>query len=109
MNDQENRRQEIMRDLALRFKSSSEVMKLIARRIGEAAESHNLNRRRLEQAETALRKSIDPQSVALPFSYREFVEFTSASEFERFRDMAPITDADLGSVDWDNLSKGLLG
>lgn len=109
MNDRENRRQDIMRDLAVRFKSSSEVMRLIAKRIGEAAESHESNRRRLERAETTLRKSVDPQSVALPFSYREFIEFKSAEEFERFRAMDPIRDEDIENIDWDRLSKALLG
>lgn len=109
MNDSESRRQEIMRDLAARFKSSSEIMRLIAQRIGAAAECHDRNRRRLEQADTALRKSVDPRSVAMPFSYREFIEFSSASEFERFRDMRPVSDEDLRNIDWDQLAGGLLG
>ncbi len=108
MSDNENRRQEIMRELADHFKSSSEVMKLIAKRIGEAAECHNNNRRRFEKADSALRKSVDPHSVALPFSYREFIEFASADEFERFRDMDPVSDADIANIDWDSLSQGLL-
>ena len=109
MNDSESRRQEIMRDLAMRFKSSSEVMRLIAKRISEAAQSHSVNHHRLEKAESTLRKSVDPQSVALPFSYREFVEFTSAAEFEHFRAMDPITDEELKNIDWDQLADGLLG
>lgn len=109
MNDSDSRRQEIMRELATRFKSSSEVMRLIAQRIGEAAECHNHNRHRLEKAEQALRKSVDPKSVALPFSYREFVEFSSAGEFERFRDMQPVSDADIENLDWDKLAQDLLG
>ena len=108
MNDREARRQEIMRDLAVRFKTSSEIMRLIARRIGEAAESHESNRRRFERAETALRKSVDPRSVALPFSYREYIEF-NAEEFERFRTMDPVTDADIENIDWERFSKDLLG
>ena len=108
MNNHETRRQEIMRDLAVRFKSSAEIMQLIARRIGEAAESHEINHRRLERAETALRKCVDPQSVTLPFSYREFIEFKDAGEFERFRNVDPIRDADIASIDWEKLSNDLM-
>ncbi|MDR1612664.1 MAG: hypothetical protein LBT97_07755 [Planctomycetota bacterium] len=109
MNDNDQRRQEIMKELAERFKSSSEVMKLIAKRIGEAANCHSANRRRLEQAAAPLRKSIDPKSAGLPFSYREFIEFASAEEFERFREQDPITTEDIERVDWEALSRGLLG
>ena len=108
MNENENRRQEIMRELAERFKNSSEIMRMIARRIGDAAETHNANRRRLEQASTPLRKCVDIRNGAMPFSYREFVEFTSADEFERFRELDPITAEDVARVDWDELSRGLL-
>lgn len=109
MNEHENRRQEIMRELAERFKNSSEIMRMIARRIGEAAETHEANRRRIEQVSTPLRRCVDTRNGTVPFSYREFVEFTSADEFERFKDMQPITSDDVSGVDWDELSKGLLG
>lgn len=108
MNDHENRRQEIMRELAERFKNSSEIMRMIAKRIGEAAETHNANRRRLEQATNPLRKCVDIKNGTMPFSYREFVEFASADEFERFRELDPITAEEVASVDWEELSKGLL-
>ena len=109
MNNRETRRQEIMQDLAVRFKSSAEVMQLIAKRIGEAAVSHEINHRRLKRAENALRKCVDPQSVALPFSYREYIEFKNAGEFEHFRAMEPITDEDIANIDWEKLSRDLLG
>ena len=109
MNEHEQRRQELIRELAERFKSSSEIMRMIARRIGEAAESHNANRRRIEEASNPLRKCVGIKNGAMPFSYREFVEFSSADEFERFREMEPISAEEIESVDWDALSKGLLG
>ena len=108
MSEHESRRQEIMRELAERFKNSSEVMRLIAKRIGEAAETHTANRRRLEEASNPLRKCVEVKSGTMPFSYREFVEFSSAGEFERFRNADPISESDVKSVDWDALSKGLL-
>lgn len=108
MNDHEQRRQEIMRELAKRFKSSSEVMQQIAKRIGEAAERHKANLRRLESTSSRLGDCVEVKNGSLPFSYREFLEFTG-DEFERFRNSGPITDDDVRSVDWDELSKGLLG
>ncbi len=107
MNEHEQRRQEIMRELAERFKNSSEIMRMIARRIGEAAEAHQANRRRLERASIPLRKCVDIRTGSMPFSYREFVEFSSASEFERFRDAEPISTEDIAAVDWEELSRGL--
>ncbi len=109
MNEHEIRRQEIMRELAERFKNSSEIMRTIAKRIGDAAEVHNANRRRIEQASNPLRKCVDIKNGPMPFSYREFIEFASADEFERFRRLDPITEDDVANVDWDELAKGLLG
>ena len=108
MNEHEQRRQELMRELADRFKNSSEIMRMIARRIGDAAETHNANRKRIEEASNPLRRCVDIKNGAVPFSYREFVEFSSADEFERFKDMQPISSDEVNSVDWDALSKGLL-
>lgn len=108
MNEHDNRRQEIMRELAERFKNSSEIMRMIAKRIGDAAETHNANRRRLEEASSPLRKCVEVKNGTMPFSYREFVEFSSAGEFERFRNLGPISEAEVKNVDWDELSKGLL-
>lgn len=108
MNDHESRRQEIMQELAERFKNSSEIMRMIAKRIGDAAEVHNANRRRIEQASNPLRRCVDIKNGAMPFSYREFVEFTTADEFERFRKLDPITSEEVAAVDWDELAKGLM-
>jgi hypothetical protein len=108
MNEHENRRQEIMRELAERFKSSSEIMRTIAKRIGDAAEIHNANRRRIEQASNPLRKCVGIKNGAMPFSYREFIEFSSADEFERFRTLDPITGDEVANIDWDELARGLL-
>lgn len=108
MNEHEKRRQEIMRELAERFKNSSEIMRLIAKRIGEAAETHNANRRRLEEASRPLRQCVDVKNPSMPFSYREFVEFSSADEFERFRRLGPISKDEVENVDWESLSRDLL-
>ncbi len=108
MSEHESRRQEIMQELAERFKNSSEIMRLIAKRIGEAAETNNANRRRIEEVSAPLRKCVDVKNGTLPFSYREFVEFSTAEEFERFRASEPISAGDIESVDWDELAKGLL-
>ncbi len=109
MSEHEEHRQELMRELAERFKSSSDIMRMIARRIGEAAETHNANRKRIEAASRPLRQCVDIKNGAMPFSYREFVEFTSADEFERFKSMQPISKEEIAAVDWDELSRGLLG
>lgn len=97
-----------MRELAERFKNSSDIMRMIAKRIGDAAETHNANRKRLEMASMPLRKCVEVNNNGMPFSYREFVEFTSAAEFERFRELEPITADEVANVDWEALSKGLL-
>lgn len=108
MSEHENRRQEIMQELAERFKNSSEIMRLIARRIGEAAETNNANRRRIEEVSGPLRKCVEVKNGSLPFSYREFVEFSTAEEFQRFRAAEPISAEEVANVDWDELAKGLL-
>ncbi|MDR3078382.1 MAG: hypothetical protein LBV15_06435, partial [Planctomycetota bacterium] len=72
-------------------------------------EANSANRRRLEKSAGALRRSVGVKNESLPFSYREFVEFSSAGEFERFRNLSPISDEDLKNIDWEGLAQGLLG
>ena len=83
-------------------------MRQVARRIGEAAAANSANRRNLEKISAPLRKCVGAKSSSLPFSYREFVEFTSAEEFARFRDLAPISGEDIEKIDWDKFSLDLL-
>ena len=107
MEERERRRQELMNELAKRFISSSEAMRLIARRICEAAKVHNANRRRLDEASRPLRNCVEADAGPLPFTYREFVEFSSADEFIRFKEFPPITAEEISAIDWDDLSKKL--
>ncbi|MDR3210336.1 MAG: hypothetical protein LBU79_00260 [Planctomycetota bacterium] len=109
MSDSDKERRELIRELGVRFQSSSDVMRLIAKRIGEAADIHQHNHHRLERVEETLGKSVDPHGSAIPFSYREFIEFTSAEEFARFRHQDPIKAEDIANIDWDTLARGLLG
>ncbi|MDR2391254.1 MAG: hypothetical protein LBE84_06225 [Planctomycetota bacterium] len=108
MDEREMRRQKLLRDLAERFSHSSDIMRQVARRIGEAAAASGANRRDLEKISAPLRKCVGAKTSSLPFSYREFVEFTSAEEFARFRDLAPVTEEDIEKIDWDGLSRDLL-
>jgi hypothetical protein len=108
MDDQETRRQKTLLELAEKFTRSSDIMRQVARRIGEAAAANHANQHRLEQASGSLRKCVGAKNPALPFSYREFVEFSSAGEFERFRHLAPVTDDDIKNIDWEALTRDLL-
>ncbi len=38
------------------------------------------------------------------FTYLEYLEFSSVEEFEKFKDLEPITDEDINAIDWDVLT-----
>lgn len=42
------------------------------------------------------------------FTYREYLEFTGAEEFERFRTMEVVSDCDIANVEWDQLLARLI-
>lgn len=44
---------------------------------------------------------------AAPFTYLEYLEFTSAAEFSHFRHLAPIQQEEIDSVDWHVLANRL--
>lgn len=108
MNEANPKHRELMEELRQRFQDSASTMRRIARRIQAAADaSHDVDRRA-----AALRKPLSehlgdtPAGVA--FSYLEYLEFSGADEFARFRHAAPLTDQDLRGVDWDDLQRRLL-
>lgn len=108
MDERERRRQELLDELERRFKSSAETMRIIATRIGEAAKMHNTNAKRSERASRRLRECVGSDLSSIPFTYLEYLEFTSADEFEKFRSQPIITDHDIHSINWDELSRNLV-
>lgn len=108
MEERERRRQELMLELTRRFQESAITMRNIAERISEAAKIHNANKQSFDKLSKPLGDCIDSQTGELPFSYLEFLEFTSAEEFERFRNQKKITSQDINQINWENLSKQLL-
>ena len=40
-----------------------------------------------------------------PFTFIEYIEFSSADEFKKFKRMKPVTNADIQDCDWDTLFK----
>ncbi|MDR1535327.1 MAG: hypothetical protein LBU64_09560 [Planctomycetota bacterium] len=108
MDEREKRREKILVELAERFNHSSEIMRQVAKRISEAAATSKANKTLLDQASGTLRGHMGVKNASLPFSYREFLEFSSAEEFERFRDLAPINEDDIRKMDWDALADDFL-
>ena len=102
MNKRELRRRELLDELARRFHDSADTLRSIARRIESAGRATLAARRGVARANQRLCADLDVRG-AVPFSYREYLEFSTADEFRRFADAAVITDADIQSVDWSRL------
>lgn len=107
MTDKDKKRQELLQDLARRFRDSASSLKHVARRIDNAARTHEDNRRRVQRAGERLRDCIDDDSSTVPFTYLEYVEFASAEEFKKFRSMDVISEDEIHHVDMDELSRQL--
>ncbi|MBN2713625.1 MAG: hypothetical protein JXR97_14485 [Planctomycetes bacterium] len=107
MIDKEKKRQELLKELARRFKDSANNLKNVARRIDKAARVHEDMRKRMDRASERLRECIDDEAPSIPWTYLEYVEFADAEEFKKFKSMEVITDAEIESVNWDTLSSKL--
>ena len=106
--ERDKRKEELLAELARRFKDSSTAMKSIAARIQAAASQSQEQARRLSESNAALRDHVGCNSSPLPFSYLEFVEFTTAEEFEKYRNLPVISHEDLKAADIDELCRRLV-
>ncbi len=103
-----DQRRELMDELQRRFQDSAATMRRIARRIRDAADASRAVDRRAAAARHPLADHLGAPASCASFSYLEYLEFSGAGEFARFRHAAPVSDADLRAVDWEHLSKRLL-
>ena len=101
MHEQERRRQELLEQLAKRFRDSADTLKGVARRINEASQLHEQTVRRMDRANGQLRDSVEEGAVT--FTYLEYLEFASADEFRKFKQLDAITSEEIESVDWGDL------
>ncbi len=107
MNERERRKEELLNELAKRYKDSSETLKNLAMRIQSAAEESQKHTEIHEDQNESLRKSIEADEGPLPFSYLEFLEFSSSAEFDKFKKMSIITQEEIDSTNIDELVKSL--
>ena len=107
MADIGRRRPETLEELARRYRDSADTIRSIARRIAEAAALHQENAARLQRLASPLRECVGAEREGIAFSYLEYLEFTSAEEFGRFRGVPPVTSADIAATDWDDLARRL--
>jgi len=107
MNDHERKKQELLEELARRFRDSAHTLKSVARRINDASQLHQESVRRMDQADAPLRECVGSDASPLTFTYLEYLEFSSADEFRKFKDLDIITEAEIAEVDWDALCQQL--
>jgi hypothetical protein len=89
MDERERKKQELLDELARRFRESQDALKEIA-----------------SQAHKSMKQRKAPAGV--PFTALEFIEFTNAEEFRKFREEKQITDDDLNNLDMEELCRKLL-
>ncbi len=107
MNERERRKQELLDELARRFRDSANNLRDVARRINRAAKTNDDGKSRLERAGERLREYIDSVPGPLAFTYLEFVEFTSADEFRKFKAMPVVSREEIEETDMDDLCRQL--
>ena len=105
MNERERRKEELLNELAKRYKDSAETMKNLAMRIQSAAQESHENTQKHEESNEDLRNNIEANQGPLPFSYLEFIEFSSSAEFEKYKHMPVITDKDIEATNLDKLTE----
>ncbi len=108
MNEREKRKEELLKELSRRFRDSASIMKSIAARVQAAANESREHSRILNKNGRALRESVEGNNAPLPFSYLEFLEFGGTEEFEKYRQMPVISEADIDATDIDDLCRKLL-
>lgn len=108
MDERDKKKQELLNELARRFRDSAKNLKSVARRINTAAQEHDRAVDRMNSAGQRLRECVDGDSGTLPFTYLEYVEFTNAEEFRKFKNMPAITENEIEHVNWDDLCRQLV-
>jgi hypothetical protein len=108
MDKREKKKQELLEELARRFRDSASTLKKVAKRINDASVAQRENCRRLDSAGARLRECVGSKTGPLSFSYLEYVEFSTAEEFHKFRVMPTVTEEEINAVDWEELSRQLL-
>lgn len=108
MTDREKKRQELLKELARRFRDSADTLKEVARKINTAAQSNNNAHQRLNNVAVQLHDHVESDNARAPFTYLEYLEFSSAEEFQKFKVMDIITDEEIEAIDWEKLSGKLL-
>jgi hypothetical protein len=99
--DDRKRKQEMIEDLARRFRDSANTLRSVARKLDEASRV----RREARGADVA---AVEARPRTGRFTYLEFLEFSSAEEFRKYRELGPVTEEEIASVDWHALSRNLL-
>ena len=107
MNEREQRKNELLKELSQRFQDNAAAMRRIAGRIQAAAAKSMELDRRLNSTGSRLGECVDGSRGVLPFSYLEYMEFQDSGEFRKFRDMPAVSDEDLSSLDLDGLCRQL--
>ncbi|MCX7934315.1 MAG: hypothetical protein N3A66_03545 [Planctomycetota bacterium] len=106
--EREKRRRELLAEIAKRFRESANTLREVARRIHEAARLQEENQRRLGAADKGLRECLASDDSGMPFTYLEFIEFSNAEEFRKFKRMGVITAEEIAKIDWDDLLRRLV-
>jgi hypothetical protein len=89
-----------------RLAESARLLEEVARRMVHARQLQEKNTARIREINRQLRASLR-QVPARRFSYLEFLEFSSADEFRRFRYQPPISRAEIEAVDMEELVERL--
>ena len=105
--EKDRRPEEILQNLAKRLGNSSTDLDKVAGKIKQAADQQLNYQARMAKLNRDLKNSLSPISRRKA-TYLEYLEFSSAREFKRFHNVSPITQTDIESVNWDELTHELL-
>ena len=104
-NDNETRkirRQALLAELANRFRQSSATMQSIALYIEQVQdESPEIPCDCFPKKKRSLEEDLAAMGCDERFSFREYVEFSSAEEFMHFAGQPAITSEEIRNIDWD--------
>ncbi|GHT00579.1 hypothetical protein FACS1894139_17460 [Planctomycetales bacterium] len=105
MTEREQRKNELLTELGKRFQTNAEAMRKIAGRLEQAAAKSRDLDRQLQGLSEPLQQCVAGKRG--DFSYREYLEFSRAAEFAKFRDMPAITAEELRAADFDQIGAEL--
>ncbi|MBN1256655.1 MAG: hypothetical protein JXA52_02990 [Planctomycetes bacterium] len=100
--------EKFLSNMAQQLINTARILREVRERMEKSADLQRRTTERIKALNASLQSSMAERKRKRNFTYREYLEFTSAEEFEHFKALPNISDSEIREVDVEALIKALL-